>query len=77
MAKQRLLVSFNLRHRNLLDLGEADTVCKQRIDQLLPSQGTAALKRATGKPRTRFMHCLPAFHNLAPRSAARCTNAMD
>jgi len=20
--------------------------------------------KATGKPRTRFMHCLPAFHNL-------------
>lgn len=20
--------------------------------------------QATGKPRTRFMHCLPAFHNL-------------
>jgi ornithine carbamoyltransferase len=23
-----------------------------------------ALMQATGKPRTRFMHCLPAFHNL-------------
>jgi ornithine carbamoyltransferase len=31
---------------------------------LLPYQVNAALMRATGKPRTRFMHCLPAFHNL-------------
>ena len=23
-----------------------------------------SLMQATGKPRTRFMHCLPAFHNL-------------
>ena len=47
-----------------VSMGEADTVWKQRIDQLLPYQVTAALMRATGKPRTRFMHCLPAFHNL-------------
>ena len=47
-----------------VSMGEPDTVWKQRIDQLLPYQVTAALMRATGKPRTRFMHCLPAFHNL-------------
>ena len=47
-----------------VSMGEPDTVWKQRIDQLLPYQATTALMRATGKPRTRFMHCLPAFHNL-------------
>ena len=47
-----------------VSMGEADEVWKQRIDQLLPFQVTAALMKATGKPRTRFMHCLPAFHNL-------------
>jgi ornithine carbamoyltransferase len=35
-----------------------------RIDLLLPFQVNAALMKATGKPRTRFMHCLPAYHNL-------------
>ena len=45
-------------------MGEADEVWKQRIDQLLPYQVNTALMLATGKPRTRFMHCLPAFHNL-------------
>ncbi|MFM0472430.1 ornithine carbamoyltransferase subunit F, partial [Paraburkholderia strydomiana] len=35
-----------------------------RIDLLLPYQVNARLMKATGKPRTRFMHCLPAYHNL-------------
>ena len=47
-----------------VSMGEPDEVWKQRIDQLLPFQVTTALMQATGKPRTRFMHCLPAFHNL-------------
>ena len=47
-----------------VSMGEPQEVWKQRIDQLLPYQVTTALMRATGKPRTRFMHCLPAFHNL-------------
>ena len=47
-----------------VSMGEADEVWKQRIDQLLPYQVNTALMQATGKARTRFMHCLPAFHNL-------------
>ena len=47
-----------------VSMGEADEVWKQRIEQLLPYQVNIALMRATGKPRSRFMHCLPAFHNL-------------
>jgi ornithine carbamoyltransferase len=47
-----------------VSMGEADSVWKQRIEQLLPYQVNTALMRATGKPRTCFMHCLPAFHNL-------------
>lgn len=47
-----------------VSMGEADAVWRQRIDQLLPYQVNTALMQATGKARTRFMHCLPAFHNL-------------
>jgi ornithine carbamoyltransferase len=47
-----------------VSMGEAEEVWQQRIDQLLPYQVTRALMKATGKPQTRFMHCLPAFHNL-------------
>ncbi|MCX7275800.1 MAG: ornithine carbamoyltransferase [Burkholderiales bacterium] len=47
-----------------VSMGEPDEVWKKRIDQLLPYQVNAALMQATHKPRSRFMHCLPAFHNL-------------
>ncbi|MEO8858819.1 MAG: ornithine carbamoyltransferase [Burkholderiaceae bacterium] len=47
-----------------VSMGEPDEVWKQRIDQLTPYRVTSALMQATGKPRTRFLHCLPSFHNL-------------
>ncbi len=47
-----------------VSMGEPQAVWKERIDQLLPYQVNAALMRATAKPRAKFMHCLPAFHNL-------------
>ena len=47
-----------------VSMGEPEEVWKERIDQLLPYQVNAALMQATHKPRARFMHCLPAFHNL-------------
>ena len=47
-----------------VSMGEPDAVWKQRIEQLMPYQVNAALMQATQKPRSRFMHCLPAFHNL-------------
>jgi len=47
-----------------VSMGEPQVVWKERIDQLMPYQVNAALMRATGKSRTRFMHCLPACHNL-------------
>ena len=47
-----------------VSMGEPVEAWKERIDALMPYQVTTALMQATGKPRTRFMHCLPAFHNL-------------
>ena len=47
-----------------VSMGEADSIWKKRIAQLLPYQVTTKLMRATGNSRTKFMHCLPAFHNL-------------
>ena len=47
-----------------VSMGEADAVWAERIEQLMPYQVNAALMQATGNPATRFLHCLPALHNL-------------
>ena len=46
-----------------VSMGEPDEVWKDRIADLLPYQVNAALMELAG-PQSRFMHCLPAFHDL-------------
>ena len=47
-----------------VSMGEAAGVWEERIKSLKPYQVNAGLMAASGNPRVRFMHCLPAFHNL-------------
>jgi ornithine carbamoyltransferase len=47
-----------------LSMGEAADQWARRIELLRDYQVNAALMEASGNPRVRFMHCLPAFHNL-------------
>ena len=44
-------------------MGEPVETWGERIALLLPYQVNAALMQATGNPRVKFMHFLPAFHN--------------
>ena len=46
-----------------VSMGEPDAVWQERIAELSPYQVNAALMAAAG-PQCRFMHCLPAFHDL-------------
>jgi len=46
-----------------VSMGEPKEKWAERIKLLMPYQVNAALMAKTGNPRTRFMHCLPAFHN--------------
>jgi ornithine carbamoyltransferase len=46
-----------------VSMGEPDKVWIERIKLLKPYQVNAALMKATGNPNTKFLHCLPAFHN--------------
>ena len=46
-----------------VSMGEPKEKWAERIKLLMPYQVNAALMARTGNPRTRFMHCLPAFHN--------------
>ena len=48
-----------------VSLGEPKEVWAERIDLLRPYQVNASLLAATGNPDVKFMHCLPAFHDLA------------
>ncbi|MCM3300489.1 ornithine carbamoyltransferase [Streptomyces pseudogriseolus] len=46
-----------------LSMGEPPELWDERIALLRPYQVTSAVLQATGNPRVKFMHCLPAFHN--------------
>ncbi len=46
-----------------VSMGEPDSVWDERIKQLSPYQVNKALMEKAG-PQCRFMHCLPAFHDL-------------
>ena len=47
-----------------VSMGEPADVWDQRIKLLRPYQVNAALMASTGNPVCKFMHCLPAYHNL-------------
>jgi len=51
-----------------VSLGEPPAKWAERIQLLKPYQVNAALMAATGNPKARFMHCLPAFHNRETRT---------
>ncbi|WP_225849392.1 ornithine carbamoyltransferase [Streptomyces sp. HPF1205] len=47
-----------------VSMGEPKQVWDERIELLKPYAVTSAVMRATGKPESTFLHCLPAFHDL-------------
>jgi len=47
-----------------VSMGEPADTWEQRIALLKDYQVNTALMQASGNPRVKFMHCLPAFHNL-------------
>ncbi len=47
-----------------VSMGEPAEVWKERIEMLRPYQVNAELMCRTGNPECKFMHCLPAYHNL-------------
>jgi ornithine carbamoyltransferase len=44
-------------------MGEPDKVWEDRIKLLKPYQVDQRVMRLTGNNNTKFLHCLPAFHN--------------
>src|SRR5699024_4847759 len=52
-----------------VSMGEAKGVWAERCRMLAPYRVTSRVMAATGKPEARFMHCLPAFHDLSTTTA--------
>ena len=46
-----------------LSMGEPEEAWEERIKQLLPYRVTKEVIELTGRPESRFLHCLPAFHD--------------
>ncbi len=47
-----------------VSMGEPKEAWAERVELLLPYQVTAKLLLQTGNPDVKFMHCLPAYHDL-------------
>ncbi len=47
-----------------VSMGESEELWAERIELLKPYRVDTRVMQATGNPDCRFMHCLPAFHNL-------------
>ena len=59
-----------------VSMGEPAEVWAERIGLLRPYQVNADLLAATGNSQVRFMHCLPAYHDLAHRHRASGARAV-
>jgi ornithine carbamoyltransferase len=53
-----------------LSMGEDESAWEQRIKALIPYRVTSEIMAASGNPHTKFMHCLPAFHNTSTEVGA-------
>ncbi|MDR2232818.1 MAG: ornithine carbamoyltransferase [Tannerella sp.] len=47
-----------------VSMGEPESIWQERIRLLKPYQINMDVVKLTGNPNVKFMHCLPAFHNL-------------
>jgi len=47
-----------------VSMGEPESVWDERIKLLKPYQINKEMLEKTGNPKVKFLHCLPAFHNL-------------
>lgn len=50
-----------------VSMGEPKEVWEERIAALVPYAVTMDVLRATGNPDVKFLHCLPAFHDLGTK----------
>ena len=54
-----------------VSMGEPEATWDERVALLRPYQVDAAMLAATGNPDVKFLHCLPAFHDLQTEVGAK------
>jgi ornithine carbamoyltransferase len=54
-----------------VSMGESAKAWAQRVPELIPYRVTEQLMRGSGKPGTKFMHCLPSVHDRSTRLGER------
>jgi ornithine carbamoyltransferase len=54
-----------------VSMGEPSTAWAERIPLLMPYQVNASLMAATGNPEVKFLHCLPAFHDVKTQTGQK------
>jgi ornithine carbamoyltransferase len=54
-----------------VSMGEPESIWDERIRLLRPYQVNSRVLELTGNPQVKFMHCLPAFHNLETKVGAK------
>ena len=60
-----------------VSMGEPKEKWAERIELLKPYQVTKQVMAQTGNPHTKFMHCLPAFHNAETELGAEIASQFD
>ena len=46
-----------------VSMGEPDSEYERRINMMMPYQVNKEMMQKTNNPKTKFLHCLPSFHN--------------
>ena len=60
-----------------VSMGEPDEVWADRIQLLMPYQVNQRVMEMTGNKNVKFLHCLPAFHNLETKVGAEIFRKFD
>ena len=60
-----------------VSMGEIDGAWADRVGHLLPYRVTADVMAMTGKPDTRFLHCLPSYHDLGTDIGRKIADRFD
>ena len=60
-----------------VSMGEDESVWQERVEHLYPYRVDSDVMAMTGNPETRFLHCLPAYHDRGTTIGRRIAESLD